>query len=175
MTILDIILLSIGLAMDSFVSSISISIKNKLNKKEIILIPLSFGIFQGIMPIIGYLVCQVFSFKITIITKFISFFILSIISINMLTNKNKLDINLSILSIILISIATSLDALLVGFTLSLIKSNIIRDTLFIGIITFILCLFGIYLGNKIYKYIKNKSSIISSLILFIIAIKILLS
>jgi len=175
MNILDIILISIGLAMDAFISSITIGMSNKLRKKDIVSVSLSFGIFQGIMSILGYLVCRVFSFKITILTKALSSLILIIISINMLINKDKNNITLNIKSILLISIATSLDAFLVGFSLYLVNSYIIRDSLFIGSITFILCLFGCTLGNIIYKYIKDKSNIIGALILLLVAIKILIS
>ena len=77
-------------------------------------------------------------------------------------------------ALLILSIATSIDALAVGLSFSFLQIQIIMPALIIGAITFIVCLIGIFLGDKIGRFIGNKLELIGGLILIIIGIKIVL-
>lgn len=121
MGILEIFLISVGLAMDAFAISIckGLSMK-KINIKKVIIIAIYFGIFQAIMPLIGYFIGVKFENLITQIDHWVAFILLIFIGINMIIeafSKNKdikeEDDDISFKTMIILAIATSIDALAV--------------------------------------------------------------
>ena len=74
----------------------------------------------------------------------------------------------------LLAIATSIDALAVGVTMAFLKVNLASTVSIIGIITFIICVFGVLVGNMFGTTLKRKASIVGGLILIAIGTKILL-
>ena len=180
MGIFEIIVISIGLAMDAFAVSICKGLSmQKLNYKNVIIIALYFGIFQGIMPIIGYLFGTTFSGFVENIDHCIIFILLLIIGINMIKesfsgNEENTDDRIDSKTMIMLGIATSIDALAVGITFAFFETNILLSVLLIGIITFILSLIGVKIGNKFGDKYKNKAKLFGGVILILIGIKILL-
>ena len=180
MSIFDMVIMSIGLAMDSFAASIckGLSIK-RMKIKYAIIIGIYFGIFQALMPLIGYGIGNSFVDKISNIDHWIIFFTLFLLGINMITstsNKEK-EINnyyFSHKEMILLAIATSIDALAVGISLALLNVNIIIAVFIIGIITFILTFIGTYIGNIFGNKYEKRSQLVGGLILIFIGIKILI-
>jgi putative Mn2+ efflux pump MntP len=180
MNYIEIILIAVSLASDAFAISIckGLSIKKYDNKKGII-IGAYFGIFQGIMPIIGYLLGYTFKDLIINIDHWIAFVLLCSIGLNMIreslfNNEEKENDKLDIKTMLPLSIATSIDALVIGITLSFLKTNILISSLIITIITFILSILGAYIGNKFGTNYKNKSVFLGGIILILMGIKILL-
>ena len=178
MNILDIILIGISLSMDAFAVSIckGMSIyKNKYTKA--LIIGLYFGIFQMLMPIIGYYIGYKFHDLIINIDHWIAFILLLFIGIKMIKNailnENNIDDNISIKTMLSLSIATSIDALIMGLTLSLFNINILLSVSIIGIITLILSFVGVIIGNKVGERLGIKSQILGGFILIIIGMKIL--
>lgn len=176
MSVLEIILISITLSLDAF--SVSISKGMNINNNKImyyLIISLCFGIFQAIMPYLGYTFSNSILKNINNIDHWIIFIILTILGIEMINEKenNNLNNSIKIKEILFLSIATSLDALTIGITFSLLQINIIKPIIIIGIITFINSYIGCYIGNKC-KINNNKSKKIGGIILIIIGIKILL-
>ncbi len=88
-------------------------------------------------------------------------------------NINELDNKLNYKELTLLSIATSIDALVVGISFSFINKIIIPSALIIGLITFIMCLLGYYLGNLLHKKCHQYANIIGGITLIIIGIKML--
>lgn len=180
MSIIEIILIGIGLSMDAFAVSIckGLSIK-KLTLKKTVTISLYFGIFQAIMPLVGYLLGTTFSTIIIRIDHWVAFILLFLIGFNMIIKtlrkeKNEYNDKLDFKTMILLSIATSIDALAIGITFSFLRTNILLSIIIIGIITFVLTFIGVKIGNKFgFKY-EQKSSLLGGAILIIIGIKILL-
>lgn len=173
MTIIDIILISIGLACDAFVASITLGLEfPKIPIKVPITTSVTFSLFQVIMPILGYLVAYNFNPRITILTKFISFIILSLIGINMLFNKEETKVNLT--NILVLGFATSLDAFAVGLSLAFLEVNLLIALTSIGLITFIMCFLGPYLGHYFGQKILGKPEIVGGFILIVIGLKILI-
>lgn len=179
MELLTIILIALGLSMDAFaVSLASGAAYKKLHINHSIRIALFFGIFQALMPLIGYFAGQASCTYIKKFDHWISFAILAVVGTKMIyeafqlkkTTKNPARIDI----LLTLAIATSIDALAVGFTLSLLSLNILLDITIIGIITFSLSLIGIFIGKKAGHLFDNKIEIIGGLILIAIGIKILI-
>lgn len=179
MTFSELILISIGLAMDSCTIATYLGISTpKLNLKKTILIGIIFGVFQAIMPLIGYLIGSTFAHIIEKTSHWIAFFILAFIGINMIKeseNEIKLFKVLTIKEISILAIATSIDALAVGVTFAFLKINIIQACLSIFITTCILSILGAKVGSGIMKiaHINEKSmSKLGGIILILMGLKI---
>ena len=177
---LEILLISIGLAMDAFAVSIckGLSLKTMSWKKAII-VGLYFGFFQALMPLIGYFLGATFESVVTKVDHWIAFILLGIIGINMLKeafgndeeNQNdKVDFK----TMIMLAIATSIDALAVGITFAFFKVNMVIATIMIGIVTFAICVIGVKIGNKFGDKYERKAEVVGGLILIFMGIKILL-
>lgn len=180
MKIIEIILIAIGLAMDAFAVSVckGLSIK-KIKISSLFIIASYFGIFQAVMPLIGFFLGMSFQSIVMSIAHWITFILLLLIGSNMIKdsiqNKN-INVNekIDIKSMILLGIATSLDALAVGITFSFFQVNILLNVLIIGLITFMLCVAGVWIGYKFGNKLKNKAQIVGGIILITIGIKVLI-
>ncbi len=176
----EIILIGIGLAMDAFAVSIckGLSMK-KINWKKAIIIALYFGIFQAIMPSIGYCfgtTCQGF---VTKIDHWVAFALLSFIGANMIKEsfseqKENCNDKIDFKTMTVLALATSIDALTVGISFAFLKVNLLLAMCIIGIITFIISIIGVKIGNKFGKKYENKAEFVGGLILICIGIKMLI-
>ena len=182
MELVNISSIGIGLAADACAVSLSsgLVIRHlKLNK--VLKIALAFGIFQAIMPLIGWLAGLSFRQLIINIDHWIAFVLLALIGIKMIyeacqeeeikTKFNPLD-NYTLCGL---AIATSIDALAVGLSLSVVKVSIFSAAAIIGIITFWLCFISVYLGHKWGSLCKFKLEFIGGAILIFMGGKILLT
>lgn len=178
----EVILLGISLAMDSLSMSIVNGIKYKnYSKKMMVLSSASFGLFQGAMPLLGYLVFSPFIKYVDKFDHWLVFIILGYLGINMIKDGLKGDDNqngnsesFSCKILFAESIATSIDALSVGVTLPSLSVNPYLSCLIVAICTFIICLIGHSLGKKIALLLKNKAIIFGGSVLFLIGLKTLL-
>lgn len=180
MSIFEIILIGVSLAMDAFAVSIckGLSMK-KMNWKSAVIIALYFGAFQALMPVLGYLLGTTFSGFVESVDHWIAFVLLSIIGGNMIkesfsSEEEKRNDNVDVKTMLILSIATSIDALAVGVTFAFFKTNIILSISVIGLITFALSIIGVKIGNKFGDKFQNKAEFLGGVILIIIGIKILL-
>lgn len=178
---IEIIFLSIGLAMDAFAVATCKGLAMKsMNWKKSIIVATYFGSFQALMPIIGYILGVSFQEKIINIDHWIAFILLSAIGINMLkeafntNDENNKDDSVDFKNMIILAIATSIDALAVGITFAFLKCNILISALCIGIITFILSLIGVKIGNIFGAKYEKRAQVIGGIILIILGTKILL-
>lgn len=187
MSIIEIILLSFGLAMDAFAVSIckGLTLK-KMDWKKSLIAGGYFGVFQAIMPLIGYFLIILFKQNETIsnvITKYdhwIAFILLIIIGINMIIEsfaKEEVDGNFGFKTMFVLAIATSIDALSVGITFATMELaiNIFWTVLIIGGITFILSALGVFIGNVFDLKFKQPAEIVGGVVLILIGLKILLN
>ena len=179
MSISEIMLIALSLAVDAFAVSVCFGLSmNKINIKKGVIVGTYFGIFQAIMPFFGYLFGNIFKDMIINYDHWIIFILLNIIGINMIIesfNKNVTSIDdVSFKNMIMYSLATSIDALSIGITFSFLKVNILLACLLIGSITFLLSYIGVIIGSKFGTKYDKISTIIGGLFLIILGIKILL-
>lgn len=165
--------------MDAFAVSITSGITVRhLRIKHALKIALFFGFFQAIMPIIGWLSGMSLRNIISGFDHWIAFGLLSIIGCKMIYESFKLKkekINpQNIYILFILSIATSIDALAVGLSLSFLKVAIILPAIIIGVVTFLLSFFGVYVGNKVGHFFERKIEMIGGLVLIGIGLKILI-
>lgn len=180
MGVLELLLLSVGLAMDAFAVSVckGISMK-KMNWKKAIIIGLYFGGFQALMPTIGYFLGTAFQSLITSIDHWIAFILLGIIGGGMIKEsfgddeENRND-DVSFKTMIVLAIATSIDALAIGITFAFLNVNLVLAISLIGIITFILSVFGTKIGNRFGDKYEKEAEFLGGVILVLLGIKILL-
>ena len=139
MSVFELILIGIGLAMDAFAVSVckGLSMK-KMNYRKAIIIALYFGVFQALMPIIGYFLGIGFKDIITQIDHWIAFILLAVIGLNMIRESIKKDDdekndNVDFKTMIVLAIATSIDALAVGITFAFLKVDVISSVILIRI------------------------------------------
>ena len=123
MTYIEIIIIAISLAMDAFAVSISKGLTlKKFQISKALLAALYFGIFQGLMPLIGYLVGSTFATYVTSFAHWIAFGILAFVGGNMIKEsfgEEEVDGDFSLKAMIVLAIATSIDALSVGVGFSM--------------------------------------------------------
>ena len=180
MELYEIFLIAIGLGMDSFAVAIckGLAMKNMQMRKAII-IGLYFGIFQAVMPIIGYFLGVNFQNVIEKIDHWIAFMFLGAIGVNMIKHafskeEEHFDENVNFKTMVVLAIATSIDALAVGITFAFLKVNIILAVNIIGIIAFILSIIGVKIGNVFGNKYERISEICGGCILIFIGVKTLI-
>ena len=198
MSIVEIILIGVSLAMDAFAVSVckGLSMK-KINWIHALIIGGFFGVFQAIMPVLGWLLGSGFSSYIDKFDHWIAFLLLVFIGAKMAfeavkemrepdnscdcecgcekCNDNaKPDEGIKFAELLVLAIATSIDALAVGITFAFLEVSIVSSALIIGVITFVICLFGVAAGNRFGSRYKSKAELAGGIILCLIGIKILL-
>lgn len=180
MELFEIIAIGIGLAMDAFAVSIckGLSMK-KIDWKKAIIIALYFGIFQALMPVLGYFLGSTFSSFVQSVDHWIAFILLAIIGGNMIKDSTddeveKRNDKVDVKTMLLLAIATSIDALAVGVTFAFFEVNLLLSISIIGIITFVLSFLGVIIGNKFGDKFQNRAELTGGIVLIIIGLKILL-
>ena len=174
------LLIALGLAMDSFSVAIANGLATKTFKiTKALKISAFFGFFQAIMPIIGWYAGVHILDLISDFDHWVAFFLLTFIGSRMIyesirKESTRLTSSLSIKVLLMLSIATSIDALAVGLSLSLLKVSIIIPAIVTGVVTFSLSFFGVYLGGRFGRALKNRVESLGGLILVAIGLKILL-
>lgn len=181
MSILSIVLIAVALAMDAFGVSISSGIAiAKMRIRHALVIASFFGIFQGVMPLLGWSAGQGVKVYVATWDHWIAFFLLVAIGVKMIYEafktkgiEKRFDA-LYIYVLFVLAIATSIDALAVGLTLSLVDMSIMYPVLIIGAVTFIMSFVGTYIGAFFGHLFENKVEILAGLLLIGIGVKILI-
>lgn len=182
--LVEFLLLGVGLAMDAFAVSICKGLAmRKVNKKQAVIIALFFGGFQAIMPVIGWLLCKGFQTYIEAFDHWIAFALLAFIGVKMIIETlrekeddvviEEMDPPLDMKEILMLAIATSIDALAVGISLAALDRPIVESAAIIGVVTFVISIIGVYIGNFFGNRYKKRAELTGGIILVLIGVKIL--
>ena len=176
---LSIVLIAVALAMDAFAVSLCKGLAmKKPDLKSVVIIALWFGIFQAIMPVIGYLLGNSMYDLIKDYDHWIAFGLLFLIGANMIresfSEEEEMDADIYPIPMLILAIATSIDAFAVGISLAMDGSDIISSALIIGIITFLISAVGVKIGFKVGSILGKRAELLGGLILIAIGIKIVL-
>ena len=179
--ILNSILFGVGLAMDAF----SVSLANGLNEPRITLssvirIAGTFGIFQTAMPLLGWLCVHTVAEAFQSFQRFIPWIALALllyIGIKMIAegvrDQEEDRESLHGWGLLLQGVATSIDALSVGFTIAEYSFPFaLIESVIIGVVTFGICVAGLFLGKMIGTRVSGKATIIGGIILILIGLEI---
>ena len=175
----ELVFLAIGLAMDACATAIckGLSVR-QFKPQNALLTGLLFGLFQAVMPLIGYALGQGFEHQIARVDHWIAFFLLSIIGLNMIRESRHRDEpsknSFSLRSLLPLALATSIDALAVGITFAFLPVRIGVAVTLIGLMTFLLSALGVWVGRLVGHRFKTGAEIAGGLILIALGTKILL-
>ena len=179
--LLSLVLIAIGLSMDALAVSITSGITiNCLKIRHAFRIAFLFGLFQALMPVLGWLAGIGLKQYVESYDHWIAFGLLAFIGGKMIYEaiwikevEKKCD-PLNLMVLLSLAVATSIDALAVGISFAFLKVYIITPALIIGAITFAICFGGVYLGNRLGDRLGSKMEVLGGLILIGIGFKILL-
>jgi len=176
---LTVLILAVGLAMDSFSASLSGGLAcERLSVNEALRIAFFFGVFQAVMPLIGWLAGRGVHPLISEIDHWVAFGLLTFIGLKMIYQSASEDdnnvINLQQLHVLLaLSVATSIDAFAVGIGLSILGFSIAVPSVVFGTVTFLLSLLGVFISRKLRRVPSRKVESLGGVILIAIGLKIL--
>ena len=160
MTLLEIFLIGIGLSMDAFAVAIckGLAMPDKVHKRSALLIALYFGVFQALMPALGWLLGSQFARYVTRLAPWIAFVLLAWIGGNMIRESR------------------AGDKLAVGVTFSMVELSVSIGlaVALIGCTTFLISLGGVYVGNVFGARYKSRAELVGGAILILIGVKVLL-
>ncbi len=182
MSYFELLLLAVGLSADAF----AVSVTNGMCMKNVkfgwtLAIGLTFGLFQGAMPVIGYALGSRFTKHITAYDHYIALVLLCFIGGKMIFEAlKKKDENccnikstkLTFGALMLQGVATSIDALAVGVSFAAMNVHIVSAAAFICCVTFVLSIIAVMFGKKFGTLLNNKAEIIGGMILISIGVKI---
>lgn len=179
MNLWELFIIAVGLSMDAFAVSICKGLSVcKVKIKHTLCVGLYFGAFQALMPFLGYILGVKFQGYIVSFDHWIAFILLSLIGINMIREARdedeSIDSSFSIFAMLPLAIATSIDALAVGVSFACLQVDIIPAVMFIGVITFVLSMVGIKVGNIFGCKYKSKAEIMGGIVLIAMGLKILI-
>jgi len=175
------IIIAVGLSMDAVAVSISSGMRlNTIRFRDAAKIALFFGVFQAVMPVIGWYAGSHIVRFISYYDHWIAFGLLAFVGFKMIwesfradgqkSNVNPLDLKV----LLLLAIATSIDALAVGLGFAILNVNIVSAISIIGIITFVLSLIAVYVGKFCSCRFGKRVELLGGLILIGIGLKILI-
>lgn len=181
MSLVELFLIALGLSMDAFAVSICKGLSTaKVKFSHMVICGLWFGLFQALMPLIGYLLGVNFASAIESVDHWIAFALLSIIGIKMIRealgkdDDEGTDASYGFRSMLPMAVATSIDALAVGVSFAFLSVDIVPAVSYIGVCTFILSAAGVKIGAIFGNCFKSKAEIAGGAILILIGLKILL-
>lgn len=180
MTLVELFIIAVALSMDAFAVAIckGLSVK-RATVKQALCVGGWFGVFQALMPLIGYLLGTTFATLITSVDHWIAFVLLGLIGGNMIReaikgDEEELDDSFTARTMFPLAIATSIDALATGVTFATLGVDIVPAVLFIGVTTFTLSAIGLKVGNVFGAKFKSKAEFAGGLVLVLMGLKILL-
>lgn len=180
MSFIELLLIAVSMSMDAFAVSIckGLSVR-KVTPRQCLAVGGWFGGFQGIMPVIGFVLTSLFASLITSISHWIAFGLLLMIGSNMIResfekDEDEVNDSFSFMTMLMLAIATSIDALAMGVTLNLSGANIWLAAPMIAITTAVLSPIGLKVGNVFGAKYKSRAELAGGLVLVGLGVKILL-
>lgn len=201
MSLIELLILAVGLSMDAFAVAICTGLTmRKATIRKAMLVGLYFGIFQAVMPLIGYFIATWFAGKIIAYDHWVAFGLLAFLGGRMIwesfeaegcpdrecpagTCKDRAcpggkrpdnsESSLKPAEMLPLALATSIDALAVGVSFAFLHVNIIQAVSFIGATTFAFSVVGVSIGNIVGTKFKSKAELAGGVILVLIGLKIL--
>ena len=185
MSIWELIITAIALSMDAFAVAICKGLSlDRVRLKHMAITGAWFGGFQGLMPLIGFLLGSLFAKQIEAFDHWIAFALLALIGANMIKEACEgdscpADSSFGFKTMLTMAIATSIDALAVGVSFAMVANadpnfSIAAAVISIGVITFVLSAIGVKVGSIFGAKYKSKAELVGGIVLCLMGLKILL-
>ncbi len=180
MGVLELLLVAVVLSMDAFAVAVckGLALKN-VKIKNCLWIGLWFGVFQALMPTLGYFCAKLFAEYVNSFSHWIAFGLLAFLGINMIREavgeEEEANCDVCIKEMFILAIATSIDAMAAGVSFAMIPDfKIVYAVTFIGVITFFLSAVGTKLGSIVGTKYNKKAEITGGVVLILLGVKIVL-
>ncbi len=176
----ELFVIAFGLSMDAFAVSICKGLSVRCCRiKHMLICGLYFGLFQGGMPLIGYVLGSRFESMVSVIAPYIAFALLSLIGCNMIReakagDDDAMDDDFSAKAMVPLAIATSIDALAIGVSFAFLRVDIIPAVSLITVTTFAFCVVGVKIGSIFGSKYKLGAEFFGGLVLILMGFKILM-
>ena len=168
---IELLLTAVGLSMDAFAVSVCKGLgMRKMRYDQAFVIGLYFGVFQAIMPLLGWLLGTSFS---RYIQAFDHWMLWDVFHEKEEETTEKVDARLDHKELFMLAIATSIDALAVGIAFACLDVQIWSSISIIGCVTLVLSFCGVWIGNRFGNRFEKKAEIAGGLVLILIGVKIL--
>ena len=180
MSLFELFIIAVGLSMDAFAVSVCKGLSTSdVRPLNMLCAGLWFGLFQALMPLIGYLLGVNFSSLIQSVDHWIAFVLLGLIGANMIREafskeEECTDSSFGWKAMLPLAVATSIDALAVGITFAFLQVQIWLAVGIIGVITFGISAAGVKIGNVFGIKYKSKAELAGGIVLVLMGVKILL-
>ncbi len=179
MTLIELLLLAVGLSMDAFAVSVCKGLAlHKIRFRHMLITGLWFGCFQALMPLTGYLLASLFSDVINRFDHWIAFGLLCLIGINMIREAfspaESTDSALGFRAMLPLAVATSIDALAAGVSMTAMNLQIIPCVLLIGAVTFCFSCAGVRIGSIFGDRFSKKAQVAGGAILILLGFRVLM-
>ena len=183
MNLFELIAIAVGLSMDAFAVSVCKGLALKrITLRNALTVGVWFGLFQALMPLLGYFLGAQFRELITAYDHWIAFALLLLIGGNMIReavfskDDKAPDAALSFSAMLPLAVATSIDALAIGVTFAFLEvwGGILAAALLIGCVTCGLSMAGVKIGSLFGDKYEKKAQILGGVILILLGIRILL-
>ena len=178
MGLLELFLVAVGLSMDAFAVSVCKGLSvPRATLRHSLICGVYFGLFQALMPLLGWLLGVQFQSMITSIDHWIAFVLLAVIGVNMIRESREegedVDCSFTPRAMLPLAVATSIDALAVGVTFAFLKVLILPAVTFIGVTTFLLSAVGVRVGAVFGARFRSGAELAGGVILVLMGLKIL--
>ncbi len=193
MSIIEIVILGVALSMDAFAVTISnVFCYRGTSRARLLILPTAFGLFQGLMPLLGFFLGGIVGSLIEQYAGIVTFVILGFIGGNMakegISDLHKVDDGpdgkgcppnaaavLTAKIVLVQAFATSIDAFAVGVSLRAVNVEIVSAAIIIALTTFACCLVALFIGRRFGNLLGERAQIVGGVVLIIIGLKALIS
>lgn len=180
MSLPEILLLALSLSLDAAVVAVGAGALARVRLSAVLRIAGLFGLFQGVMPVLGLLLGLGFRDYLLAYGNIVGFVLLLLVGGKMLfeafekeDTKSERDI-LRLPTLLILALATSIDAFVVGITFTFVPVDVPVAVALIGLVTFFMALIGIYLGRRSHHLLGTKIELVGAFVIILLAFKILL-
>lgn len=181
MKLAEIILIAVSLAMDAFAVSVAAGTAGRLSRRAIFRLSFHFGLFQFLMPVIGWYMGSRIAPLVSAVDHWLAFGLLIFVGLRMIRGSLEPPSEKMIkdpsrgMTLVMLSIATSIDALAVGFSLAMIDVGIWYPSIMIGVITSAMSIAGIRLGRVFGRRFGLRMEAAGGIVLVAIGVRILIA
>jgi putative Mn2+ efflux pump MntP len=181
MSFLTLFLIAVGLSADAFAVALGKGLQmRRLSVRGVLVLSLTFGLFQGLMPVLGWAVATGFSDYVAAVDHWIAFGLLAVIGAKMIWEAfgddegPHGDGRVPFMELMVLGVATSIDALAVGISFAFLDVSVAGAAVLIGVTTFVLSGVGVLLGPRAGVRFRGPAEVVGGLVLIGIGLKILL-
>lgn len=181
MSSLEILVIAVALAMDAVAVSLARGMAmRRPTWRQALLLAGAFGLFQALMPVLGWLLASWFADAVRAAAPWIAFGLLALIGAKMIKESFEHDddepaaVTVPLLQVLTLAIATSIDAFAVGVTFAVLDVAVLPAVVVIGVVTLVLSLGAVFLGARVGERLGRRAELVGGVVLVLIGVRIVL-